>query len=418
MASSPARWAVAAVALGLSAAGPSAHAEPGDDLTVSALTFGPGDHPFFKFGHNAILVQKRDGPGWVFNFGTFAFDSPALLPKFLRGSFKYWLSVSSIEETIASYAAANRSILAQELDLTVAQKWALWQALRENARPENREYLYDYFYDNCSTRVRDAIDRVVDGRVRAAGQGAAQMTFRAHSLRMVADLWPEYVGLYLGLGRAADVPINRWNESFLPERLADLLRAVRLPDGRGLVRSETILHRAVRPAKPAAPPDWTAYFLGIGLLLGGLVLLLGRLARRFLVARIALGSAVSAVGGCLGLLGMVLVCLWAFTNHRAAHANANIMQLAPWAVVLLAYGIGVARGRPRAVRRSRFFVLLAAGFSVLGIVCKALPGANQDSWPILLFCLPLWLGLLGGLEWLARSTSSAPPAKPRTGKRR
>jgi len=116
-----------------------ARAEPGEDLTVAVLTFGPGDHPFFKFGHNAILVQTSEESGLVYNFGTFAFDSPALIPNFLRGRFKYWLSVSRMEDTFASYVSDNRTIEAQELDLTPVQKWALWQSLRENARPENRE---------------------------------------------------------------------------------------------------------------------------------------------------------------------------------------------------------------------------------------------------------------------------------------
>jgi hypothetical protein len=403
------RWAAtAAFLLALASVASPARAEQGDDLTVSALTFGPGDHPFFKFGHNAILIQPSNGQGWVYNFGTFAFDSPALIPKFLRGKFKYWLSVSGVEDTFDSYAAANRSILAQELDLTAAQKWALWQALRENARPENREYLYDYFRDNCSTRVRDAIDRVVGGRVRVAGQRATAMTFRSHALRMTADLWPEYVGLYLGLGRAADVPINRWEESFLPDQLADLLRAVRLPaesQGTGevsLVKSERVIHRATRPAKPAVPPNWIAYFLGLGLALAGVMLLLGHLARHFASARILFGCAVSAIGGSFGLLGLVMFCLWIFTNHRVAYANANIMQFAPWAIVLFGYGIGVALGRPRATRRARFLVLSVAALSFAGIICKVLPGANQDNWPFILLCLPTWLGLLCGLGDLSR----------------
>ena len=383
-----------------------ARAESGEDLTVTALTFGPGDHPFFKFGHNAILVQPRNTQGWVYNFGTFAFDSPALIPKFLRGKFKYWLSVSGLEDTVESYAAANRSILAQELDLTAAQKWALWQALRENARPENREYLYDYFYDNCSTRVRDAIDRVVDGRVRAAGQGAAAMSFRSNALRVTADLWPEYAGLYLGLGRAADVPINRWNESFLPERLAALLRDVRLPDGAGeknLVKSERIVHQDRRPARLLVPPAWTAYFLGLGLALGGAMLLLGWLGKRFAPARILFGCAVSALGGTSGLLGLVMLCLWLFTDHRVAYANANIMQFAPWAIVLAGYGVGVALGRPLATRRARLLVLSISALALAGVVGKALPGANQDNWPFILLCLPTWLGLLRGLHELSRA---------------
>src|ERR1039457_4820139 len=107
----------AAIALATLSAGTHAHAEPGDDLTVYALTFGPGEHPFLKFGHNAILVQPKEGTGWVFNFGTFDFADPELLPKFLRGRFSYWLSVGGAEATLDAYRAENRTVLSQELDL-------------------------------------------------------------------------------------------------------------------------------------------------------------------------------------------------------------------------------------------------------------------------------------------------------------
>ena len=387
-------------------AGPG-QAEPGNDLTVYALTFGPGEHPFLKFGHNAILVQPSAGPGWVFNFGTFDFSDPDLIPKFLRGRFKYWLSVGGAEPTMEAYAAENRTILSQELDLSAAQKWALWQALRENARPENRAYLYDYFYDNCSTRVRDALDRVTDGRIRVAGQVAATRTLRDHALRSVADFLPEYVGLYLGLSRATDRPIDRWAETFLPERLADLLRTVRLPDGAGeknLVKSEKVVFQSTRPAKPAQPPHWAIYFLGLGVAIGGALVLLGRSGGHHPSARVCLGAATSVLGGIWGLLGLILVCFWAFTNHRVAHANANILQFAPWAIVLFGYGIGVMLGWPGATRRAGSLALSAAVFSGVGILCKALPGLNQDNWPFVLLSLPAWLGLWGGLRAVSQSS--------------
>lgn len=382
---------------------PSAWAEPGDNLTVYALTFGPGDHPFFKFGHNAILVQPQNGQGLVYNFGTFAFDSPALIPKFLRGRFMYWLSVAGVEDTVQSYAAANRSIIAQELDLTPSQRLALWQALRLNARPENREYLYDYFYDNCSTRVRDAIDRAVDGRVRAAGQAPAALTFRDQALRMTADLWPEAVGIDLGLGPSADKPIDRWAEAFLPERLRALLSTVRIPDGMGgeknLVKSEKVVFQDVRPAKPAQAPNWAFYFLLAGLAVGGAAVGGGRVGRAS-IARVLLGCVAAVIGLVLGLLGLCLVLLWAFTNHRIAHGNANILQLAPWSVALLVFGIGAALGRPRATRRAAIVALSAVVSSGLGIVLKILPGVGQSNWPFILFCLPLWTGLWVGLRSL------------------
>jgi hypothetical protein len=407
------RNAVAAAALVAAfLATPALWAEPGDDLTIYALTFGPGDHPFFKFGHNAILVQPKDGPGLAYNFGTFAFDSPALIPKFLRGKFKYWLSVATADDTFESYASANRSILAQELDLTPAQRWSLGQALRTNARPENREYLYDYFYDNCSTRVRDAIDRATGGRVREAGRARVAMTFREHALRMTADLWPEAVGINLGLGRSADVPIDRWAESFLPERLAELLRLVRIPDGAGeksLVKAERVVYQAVRPEKPAQPPNWTPHFLAIGLAVGGCLFGLGRLGRSRDTgrtgrgARVLLGCVAALVGVGFGFFGLVLVCLWAFTNHKIAYQNANIFQLAPWSLALLVYGVGAALARPRATRRAKVLALSAAVFSLLGILCKALPGLSQSNWPFIAMCLPVWVGLWAGLGQLAPS---------------
>jgi hypothetical protein len=343
----------------------------------------------------------------VFNFGTFDFSDPDLIPKFLRGRFKYWLSVGGAEPTMEAYAAENRTILSQELDLSPAQKWALWQALRENARPENRAYLYDYFYDNCSTRVRDALDRVIDGRIRAAGRVPATRTLRDHALRSVADFLPEYVGLYLGLSRATDQPIDRWAETFLPERLSDLLRTVRLPNGAGeknLVKSEKVVYQSTRPAKPAQPPHWAIYFLAIGLAIGGGMALLGRLGRRHSGARVLLGGATSMLGGLFGLLGLILVCFWAFTNHKVAYANANILQFAPWAIVLFGYGIGVMLGRPGATRRACSLAFAAVVFSALGIVCKGLPGLNQDNWPFILLSLPVWLGLWLGLRAVSRTS--------------
>jgi hypothetical protein len=383
-----------------------ARAEPGDDLTVFVLTFGPGDHPFFKFGHNAILVQPKDESGLVYNFGTFQFDSPALIPKFLRGRFKYWLSVSSMEDAYASYVSDNRTIEAQELDLTSAQKWALWQSLRENARPENREYLYDYFRDNCSTRVRDAIDRAAGGRVRQAGERPAAMTFRADALRMTADFFPEYLGLDLGLGRPTDAPITLWDEAFLPERMRDLLRLVRIPGESGdkpLVKAERTLFAARRPPKPDRPPDWTWYFLTAGLALGALLAGLGRFGCVQPAARVGLGIAGSLLGFVFGVLGIILLSFWVFTDHKAAYANANIFLLAPWSVLLAGYGIGAALGRPAATRKAFWLVAAAAGFAAIGVLAKVLPGLAQDNLMIGAFLLPVWLGLAVGFRGLTRS---------------
>src|SRR5262249_20746978 len=171
-------------------------AAPGDELSIYPLTFGPGDHPSFKFGHNAILVRDAAaGTERVYNSGTFKFDSPWLIPEFLRGRLTYWLSVSSLETTMAAYQRENRSIFAQELALPPDAKLTLKARLEENARPENRAYRYDYFLDNCSTRVRDALDRTTLGLVHASARGPGRLTLREQALRLTADYLPLYVAL-------------------------------------------------------------------------------------------------------------------------------------------------------------------------------------------------------------------------------
>src|SRR2546423_5601256 len=115
-----------------------ARAGDGDELTVSLLTFGPGDHPFSKFGHNGLLIEDAElGTRHVYNYGTFSFDSLWLIPKFLLGKYRYWLSMQSFDQTMATYAAENRSVLAQRLRLTREQKRDLYAFLRWNAREEN-----------------------------------------------------------------------------------------------------------------------------------------------------------------------------------------------------------------------------------------------------------------------------------------
>ncbi len=400
--------ATASTVAGLIALGAlAAHAQPAqpaqpapDDLSVYVLTMGPGDHPFFKFGHNALWIQARQAPGMVFNWGTFVFDSPLLIPQFLRGRLKYWLSVSDVDMTIDNYRSENRTLEAQELDLSTAQKRELLRRLLDNARPQNRAYLYDYFWDNCSTRVRDAIDAVIGGRIKAAASGPATMTFRDQALRLTADLIPEYVGLHLGLGSLTDRPTTRFEETFIPAVLQAVLRDVRLagPDGeRPLVKAERTIFAADRPAKPVGPPAWTLHFALVGVAVALVFVGAGAMSRRSRAARAAFGALISVVGLVCGLLGTVLVLLWVATNHRSAHANENIFQLAPWTLALAYQGARIALDGPaklaRAHQSALQTVLAAAALSLLGIAGKVFTPFGQNNWAFIFLLLPTWSGL-------------------------
>lgn len=383
-----------------------AQAEPGDELTISVLTFGPGDHPFFKFGHNAILVhdaaRKRDR---VFNYGTFLFDSPALIPTFLKGKLQYWLSEQSLRGTIAAYQRENRTIDAQEIDLTPAERRQMLAALEENLKNENKYYKYDYYRDNCSTRVRDMVDRFTAGRLHRAAEGPARMNWRSHTLRLIADDLPFYLALHSAMGDLIDKPIDVWHEMFLPARLQETLRAATLegPDGstRPMVKSETRLLNAERAPVRSEPPRWTLMMLLAGGAIGTVFAGLGNAGQRSKAARIVLGILTSLWGLVTGLLGLIFLMFWVATDHQVAHRNENLLQFAPWAIVLFISGIGVARRKLASTHRAYRFVLAAALASALGLLAKMLPWFDQNNAQIIALMLPIWAGLAFGLRRLS-----------------
>jgi hypothetical protein len=396
--------------------GVTAPAAANDPLTVEVLTFGPGDHPFTKFGHNAIRVTDRQaGTDWVYNFGTFSFHSPRLIVDFLKGRLRYWLSRSSMTSAVHSYQRDNRSIEAQELDLLPAQKRELARRLEVNARPENREYRYDYFGDNCSTRVRDALDGVLGGRLRASAVGQGTMSFRAHALRMAADNLSLYTALLIVLGPRADRPIDEWAEGFLPEMLQRTLRGALAGDGTGgsssgrLVKAERVVFAPQRPPPLREPPSRLPGFLVVGLILGLIMAGLGRVGSSVPAARFAFGVLVSVTGLVLGGVGCFLVGAWALTPHAVVYRNENVLLFAPFAIALVVLGIGSAIGRPGARRKTYLVAASALGLAIAACGLKLFPWSRQDNGALILLLVPTWLGITIGARAIA-----GPDGRPRS----
>ena len=374
-----------------------------DSLSIHVLTFGPGDHPFFKFGHDAIWIHDADeGTDKVYNFGTFAF-SPRVIVDFLHGRMTYWLSVTSLPIALDSYERENRTINAQELTLDASAKLSLQERLERNARPENRAYLYDYFLDNCATRVRDAIDDTVGGQLHASARTPARLTLRQQALRMTADYWPLYLALDIVLGPDADRPIDRWGEMFIPQELARGLSAVTLsgPDGaRPLVSEARSLFVAHRPPPLETPPARAGICFLAGSIVGLLFFLLGRAVTRAdlgapvrVSLRVLFGLSLAGWGLVTGFVGCFLVYVWAFTDHVVAHHNQNILLFAPWAVALLVLGLGVSFGRPWAERGVRIVALAALAATIAAALLKLGLVRHQENYRLLLFSLPAWLGI-------------------------
>jgi len=390
----------------VTAAAAAASSEPGSQLTVYLLTMGPGDEVWEKFGHNAIWIHDAaNGTDIAYHWGLFDFADKEFLPRFIQGRMRYSMGAFDMLETIDAYRQANRTVWAQELNLTTAQRQRLAEFVAWNIRPENRFYRYDYFRDNCSTRVRDAIDMALSGVIRReAGRSPSGTTYRFHTERLTQDDWPVFTGTMMGLGEPVDRPITAWEEMFLPVRLMDRLRSMRVvtPNGSSpLVTNERVVFQATRPPEDVTVRRGVSGYIlvstgllaiGIGLWLSG-----WRGGRRSVV--LSLAAVWSLVAG---IAGTLLAGLWGFTDHVYSYDNENVLQLNPLSFILALLLIRMIWKRHRsstqfAPRVTMYFAFAVAALSLIGFIIQVLPSMNQGNGEVIALTLPLHLGVFAAV---------------------
>ncbi|MGY0559113.1 lipoprotein N-acyltransferase Lnb domain-containing protein [Luteimonas sp. A277] len=359
---------------------------------IGVATMQPGEIFFERFGHNAIVVDDPAlGEPISYNFGFFDMDEPGFTRNFIRGHMYYMLVAMPLSQDLAYYQQVGRGVSIQWMDLAPDQARALAARLEENARPENARYRYDYFLDNCSTRVRDALDEALDGLLATQLQGRSRgNTYRADAVRLASPTPWMWLGFDIGLGPAADRPNSRWQEAFVPMRLAEGLRDVRLADGRPLVveEAELVAHRL--PPEPAeAPRHWWPWLLA-GLIVAGAITWTGaRTPARLAAAALPFWMVCT-------LIGVLIAFIWFGTEHRFGWNNYNILLFNPLCLLLLPGAWRVIRGR--APGRLFGWVLAAiAASGVLALFLNWMPVLPQRNMPWICLLLPihaaLWLTL-------------------------
>ena len=393
------RWFV--VALVLASAGVIAQTLPLRDEAaqpeISLLTIGPGDIYFERFGHNAILVRDpASGETVAYNYGIFDFEQEDFLLNFARGRMRYRIAADALDDDLEMYRAQGRSITEQRLNLLPAQAYALVDFLDWNMRPQNVFYRYDYFEANCSTRVRDALDRASGNALRAQSEGRARgYTYRLDALRLMAPDPLLMLGIDLGLGPYADQRIDFWRESFVPATLRSVVSQAntRSADGKTipLVAADKVIAVGLVEEPPALPPDLRWPFLIAGIAIGGLLLWLQH--PRHALARIPLAVFATLFELFCGLGGSVLLLLWFGTEHHAAWRNENLLLLNPLCLLLLPAWMGSARVQ-WAIRRTTvwiaWLVTLCAAFALFS---KILPWFVQANLHWIVLFLPIHLAL-------------------------
>lgn len=369
-----------------------------EDLSVLLVTFGPGrkEDVASWFGHTALVVEDRKlRHARLYNYGMFTFDSK-MLARFAMGRLEFWVGEADVRATLDFYRAENRDVRLQELNFTPEQRGQIAKALADNVLPQNREYLYHHYDDNCSTRPRDMIDRAIGGALTRATNVPARMTLREHTRRHTAVFPPMSLLLDFLMNDEIDRPILQLHEAFLPEELEAQVDRMTLTDATGatrpLVARKWTYFDSPKPPPPATPPNYLPWTLLLGMFLGGIAVLSSFL-RSARAARIVRGLHASFLGFFFGLFGTVLFVMWSFTEHTVTWRNENLFLANPGWLALIPLGFSYARGKnPRTAARLRIVWLALAAFGALGLALKVIPLFNQDNWRLIAMILPVSLG--------------------------
>ena len=292
------------------------------DIGVSLLTTAPGEELYTAFGHNAIRI-RIDSYGFdaVYNYGSFTFDQPNFYVNFARGRMLYHLSKTSYERFMTEYMYENRGVREQVFELDSAQTMFIVQFLENNHLPENRDYRYHFFLDNCATRIRDLILQTFPSMTIPESQSSP--TYRDlihHYLR--EHPWGRF-GIDIALGLPTDQKTDMYEQMFLPDYVFDAFAQV-LYQGRPIVKQTKNIfipdQPAIQPPGPITPMVMCCLILVLSLV--------------FFYVRKGAKVFDFVLFFAIGLVGLLVAFLWFFTDHTNTVNNLNIIWALPTHVVM------------------------------------------------------------------------------------
>ena len=376
-----------------------ATAQPGPDRLsadsrLSLITILPGDPVHTFAGHSAIRVyDPEQGLDRLYNYGTFNFNDPLFIPKFLYGHLRYFLSVSRYSQALEVYRDQGRPVIEQRLNLTQQQRTDLYRFLRTNALPNNRYYQYDFFFDNCSTRIRDALRRTLGNNVSFEGHPDPGLSFR-HLLDEYVGRRPALdVGFDVALGLPADREATPNEVMFLPEYLMQAFENASVT-GHGITRSLVTQTDTVQWVEGYHSSDSTTNWpttLAWGFL--GLIVLWT--AGQALWGRAPSGRGDAVLFASVGTVGLLLSFLWFISTYSVTTYNLNLLWA--WPTHLIAARQVVRRPTSKGLR----YYFLATALTAL-VLAFGWPYWPQDlHWA--LFPVSLAVGVRAG--WWAFVTS-------------
>lgn len=303
-----------------------AYSQDSSRLRISLLTCTPGDELYSIFGHSAIRIVDSSQVGndfydLVYNYGTFNFDDEGFYLKFMRGKLLYFISIEKFEDFKFLYQSTNRGITEQLLNLSGKEKEDIRFALNENLKEENKYYKYDFFLDNCTTRLRDLIEKSKNPKPQFPAVMPENTPFR-QAIHQYLDSGKQYwskLGIDILLGARTDRVMTSREQQFLPDNLMQAIEK----STPGMSQSTNNLYALTgnHDKDSLFTPTLCFYLL---------------LALYFLLSLSSnpiIQTILAGMDGLLffitGLLGIILLLMWFYTDHSMTKNNYNLLWALP-----------------------------------------------------------------------------------------
>lgn len=301
------------------------------EAKISVITIGSGESLNDAFGHNAFRIKDDNlGIDVVYGYGEYDFEAPNFYLKFAQGKLNYLISRHSFKNFYFAYKNANRTINEQVLNLNAEEKQKLFNYLENNYKPENRRYLYDFFYDNCATRIRDVITKTSNRKIDfILPENFEPKTFRTLIHNHVdLNTWGSF-GIDIALGSVIDRKATVNEHMFLPKYIHTFFANATLNDAENLVKNSSILYEKKET-------NSSFNFLFSPLLIMGLI----GLGILFITYRDYKNNARSkwldiVLFSITGLVGILVLLLWVATDHSATAQNYNLLWAFPLNIFVL-----------------------------------------------------------------------------------
>jgi len=303
------------------------------DIDVYLITCGPGTETYSIYGHSALrIVVPESGSDIVYNWGVFDFNTPHFVWKFAKGRLNYMLAATTFERFQQEYFLEQRWMQVQEINLGPEEKIRLIELINENLQPENIEYLYDFFYDNCSTRIRDLLEKVLGNSLMYPPDDPKEV----FSFRIMAGKYQKLypwlnTGIDMILGTPCEKKAHLRDRMFLPIEMQKGLSASLLKRTGRMVpllkNPETVLSFDEPQKKPAFYRSPTFIF---SLLFVALVIFFALIKNKKAI-RIA-DIIIFTFFSCLAIFMLFSNFM---TDHWQLKRNLNILWLSPFLFVCL-----------------------------------------------------------------------------------